>query len=176
VTDWSRDGNYIIFSSAGKDTSFDIYALPMAGDRKPITLVKTKFAEHGGVLSPDGKYLAYRSNESGQSEVYVQEFPEAKSKYQVSTAGGVDPFWRNDGRELYYRTRDRKIVAVAIHPGPVFAADTPKTLFESSFAVVNARGLYRASGDGQRFLVLAPLGREAIPPTTVVLNWTAAPR
>jgi len=174
VTDWSKDGHYIIFSSLGKDTSWDIYALPMTGDRKPITLVKTKFSEHGGVLSPDGKYLAYRSSESGQAEVYVTEFPEPKSKYQVSTAGGVDPFWKSDGRELYYRTRDRKIVAVPIQPGSTFTADTPKVLFESTFAVVNARGLYRATGDGQRFLVLSPLGREAIPPTTVVLNWTAA--
>jgi Tol biopolymer transport system component len=176
VTDWSKDGSHVIFASLGKDTNWDIYALPVSGDRKPIPLVKTKFSEHGGVLSPDGKYLAYRSSESGQTEIYVQEFPEAKSKYQVSTSGGFDPFWRGDGRELYYRTRDRKIVAVPIQPGATFNSGTPQPLFESTFAVINARGLYRPTADGQRFLVVAPLGRDAIPPTTVVLNWTAAPR
>jgi len=91
--------------------------------RKPRQLVKTRFSEHGATLSPDGKYLAYRSSESGQTEVYVQEFPEAKSKYQVSTSGGFDPFWRADGRELYYRTRDRKIMAVPIQQG-CFVAGT----------------------------------------------------
>ena len=176
ATDWSKDGSTLIFASLGTDTTWDTYALPMNGDRKPVPLVKTKFSEHGGVLSPDGKYLAYRSNESGQNEVYVQEFPEAKSKYQVSTNGGVDPFWKGDGRELYYRTRDRKIVAVPIVPGATFSSGTPVPLFESLFALVSARALYRPTADGQRFLVLAPLGRDAIPPTTVVLNWTAAPR
>ena len=176
ATDWSKDGSYLIFASLGKESNWDIYALPMNGDRKPRQLVKTRFSEHGATLSPDGKYLAYRSGESGQTEVYVQEFPEAKSKYQVSTAGGYDPFWRADGRELYYRTRDRKIMAVPIHQGPTFSSGTPQPLFESTFAAINARGLYRPTADGQRFLVLAPLGRDAIPPTTVVLNWTAAPR
>jgi len=176
VTDWTRDGKYVIFASVGKDTNWDIYALPMTGERKPIPLVKTRFAEHGGVVSPDGHYLAYRSNESGQNEVYVQEFPEAKSKFQVSTNGGVDPFWKGDGREIYYRTRDRKIMAVPILPGPTFSTGTPQVLFEATFAAINARSLYRPTTDGQRFLIVSPVGREALPPATIVMNWSAAPR
>ena len=176
VTDWTRDGKYIIFASRGKDTDWDTYALPLTGERKPIPLVKTRFSEHGGVVSPDGRYLAYRSNESGQNEVYVQEFPEARSKFQVSTSGGVDPFWKGDGREIYYRTRDRKIMAVPVVSGLTFATGTPQALFEASFAAIIARGLYRPTADGQRFLVVSPVGREALPPATVVMNWSAAPR
>ncbi|MEO6401111.1 MAG: protein kinase [Vicinamibacteria bacterium] len=177
VTDWTKDGKYIIFASLSKDAAWDIYALPVTGDRKPIPLVKTRFSEYGGVVSPDGRYLAYRSNESGQSEVYVQEFPEARSKFQVSTSGGgEDPFWKGDGREIYYRTRDRKIMAVPVMAGPTFATGTPQVLFEATFAAINARSLYRPTTDGQRFLVISPVGREALPPATVVMNWSAAPR
>ncbi|MBX7183914.1 MAG: serine/threonine-protein kinase [Vicinamibacteria bacterium] len=176
VTDWTKDGRYIIYANAGKEAGWDMYALPMTGEKKPIPLVKTRFQEHGGVVSPDGRYLVYRSNESGQNEVYVQEFPEARSKFQVSTNGGVDPFWRGDGREIFYRTRDRKIMAVPVQPGPAFATGTPVPLFEATFAAVNARGLYRPAADGQRFLVISPIGREALPPATIVMNWSAAPR
>ena len=176
VTDWTKDGKYLIYASAGKDSGWDIYALPMTGEKKPIPLVKTRFSEHGAVVSPDGRYLAYRSNDSGQNEVYVQEFPEAKSKFQVSTNGGVDPFWRGDGREIFYRTRDRRIVAVPVLPGPTFQTGTPQPLFQATFAAVNARGLYRPTADGQRFLVVSPIGREALPPATIVMNWSAAPR
>ena len=176
VTHWTQDGAYVIFARLGKDAGWDIWAMPMKGDRTPIPLVKTQFSEHGGVVSPDGKFLAYRSNESGRTEVYVQEFPEARSKFQVSTNGGSDPFWKGDGREIYYRTRDRKIVAVPVQPGASFNVGPPETLFETTFATVTARGLFRPTPDGQRFLVVAPLGREAIPPTTVVVNWSAATR
>ncbi len=176
ATDWTKDGKYLIYASAGKDTGWDTYALPMTGEKKPIALVKTRFSEHGAVVSPDGRYLAYRSNDSGQNEVYVQEFPEAKSKFQVSTNGGVDPFWRGDGREIFYRTRDRKIVAVPVLSGPTFQTGTPQPLFQATFAAVNARGLYRPTADGQRFLVVSPIGREALPPATIVMNWSAAPR
>ena len=85
-TDWSKDGRYLIYNESGKDTNWDLWALPMTGDnRTPIALNATRFGEFGGSLSPDGKYLAYRSNESGRNQVYVQEFPEARSKWQVSS-------------------------------------------------------------------------------------------
>src|SRR6185436_7974842 len=118
--------------------------------------------------------LAYHSNESGGFEVYVQEFPEARSKWQVSTSGGYDAFWSADGRELFYRSRDARMMTVPIQTAPSFSAGTPQALFQARFAPITARGLYRPARDGQRFLVIAPLGREAVPPTTVVLNWTSA--
>ena len=174
VNDWSRDGAFIVFTSRGTDTGWDLWALPMGGDHKPFPLRKTKFAELNASVSPDGRFLAYQSNESGRTEVYVQEFPEAKSKWQVSPDGGRDPFWRADGRELYYRAPNAKLMAVPVEKAAVFTAGTPQPLFQARFAPVTARGLYRPAPDGQRFLVLAPLGRESMQPATVVLNWTSA--
>ena len=177
ASDWSRDGAWLIYNSQGKDTGWDLWALPMSGgDRKPIPLARTKFGELGGSLSPDGRFLAYRSNESGRNEVYVQEFPEARSKWQVSANGGGDPFWRGDGRELFYRGRDLSLMAAPVQTTPTFNAGTPQALFKARFALINARGLYRPTRDGQRFLMLETLGKEAIPSLTVVLNWTGALR
>jgi hypothetical protein len=175
VTDWSRDGAFLLFNSQGADTAFDLWALPMTGDRKPFTIVKTKFNEGFGTFSPDGHYVAYSSNESGQSEIYVQEFPEARNKWQISTAGGSQPFWRGDGRELYYRSGAR-VIAVPLPAGDGFTAGAPAPLFEARFASVLLRAHYRPTPDGQRFLLVAPLGDEASQSATVMLNWTAALR
>jgi hypothetical protein len=150
--------------------------MPVAGERKPLPLVRMKFVEGNGTLSADGKLLAYESNESGQNEVYVQEFPQARSKWQVSAKGGAEPYWRADGRELYYRAPDARLMAVPVQTGEPFNAGTPEALFQARFASVQSRGLYRPSADGQRFLVLSPLGRDAIAPATVVLNWPNALR
>jgi Tol biopolymer transport system component len=173
VTDWSRDGAYVVFSSRGNDTGWDLWALPMTGERKPFPLRKTKFGELNATLSPDGRFLAYQSNESGRVEVYVQEFPEAKSKWQVSPDGGREPYWRADGRELFYRAPNAKLMSVPVEKAAVFTSGTPVPLFTGRFAPVNARGLYRPTPDGQRFLVLSPLGRDAMQPATVVMNWTS---
>ena len=94
----------------------------------------------------------------------------------MSPDGGRDPFWRADGRELYYRAPNAKLMAVSIEKGAAFTAGMPQALFQARFAAVNARGLYRPTPDGQRFLVLSPLGRESIAPATVILNWTSAIR
>ena len=174
VTDWTKDGAYVVFSSRGADTGWDLWALRMTGDRKPFPLRKTKFAELNATVSPDGRFLAYQSNESGRVEIYVQEFPEAKSKWQVSPDGGREPFWRADGRELYYRAPNAKLMAVSVEKAAAFTSGTPQPLFQARFASITARGLYRPTPDGQRFLVLAPLGREAMQPATVILNWTSA--
>ena len=106
-------------------------------------------------------------------EVYVQEFPEPKSKWQVSTGGGSEPFWRADSREMYYLAADSRLMAVPLDAGPSFSAGTPQPLFQARLQLITARAHYRPSPDGQRFLTLAPVGRDAILPTTVVLNWPA---
>ena len=175
ANDWTKDGAVVVFASQGKETGWDLWGLPMTGERKPFPVRKTKFTELNGSISPDGRFLAYQSNESGRTEVYVQEFPEARSKWQISPDGGREPFWRGDGRELFYRAPDAKIMAVPIEKGATFASGTPQALFQASFARgVTARALYRPAPDGQRFLVLASLGRESLAPATVVLNWTSA--
>jgi eukaryotic-like serine/threonine-protein kinase len=175
VSDWSRDGAYILYSDQATDTGWDVWALPMVGDKKPFPVVKTKFTELFATFSPDGKYVAYFSNESGRMEVYVQEFPEARNKWQVSTSGGNQPFWRGDGRELFYRAGSR-LMAVPITTGANFSIGTPAELFQAPFANILTRSLYHPTPDGQRFLVVASLSRESVRPASVVLNWTAALR
>jgi Tol biopolymer transport system component len=173
VSDWSPDGRYILFTSRGGDTGWDIWAMPIDGDRKPFPVVKTSFAELWATFSPDGKYIAYQSNESGRAEIYVHEFPDARNKLQISTEGGVEPFWRKDGRELFYRSGTR-LMAVPVQAGAAFSVGSPVPLFQTRFATVTVRGRYRPAPDGQRFLVLGPLAREAEQPAAVVLNWTSA--
>jgi Tol biopolymer transport system component len=175
-SDWTDDGKYVIYTSRGADTGWDVWALPMTGDRKPFPLVKTRFLELFAKVSPNGKYMTYFSNESGRMEIYVQEFPEARNKWQISTSGGREPFWREDGRELYYRDPAENIVAVPVDTGETFVAGAPQMLFRGRFAPVTTRSHYQPTPDGQRFLMLAPLGTDLIVPTVVVLNWTTALR
>jgi hypothetical protein len=171
--DWSRDGRYIAYSSQGKETTWDIWVLPTFGDRKPIPFLKTSFSELRPVFSPDGRFLAYQSNESGRFEVYVQSFPGPGGKWQISTSGGNEPQWRADGKELYYRAPDQKVMAVDVQTGSGLTAGTAQPLFRGRFDTGIARNHFLPAADGRRFLTVAPLGREAMTPTTVVLNWYA---
>ena len=177
VSDWSPDGTAILMTSRtpGAADGFDIWAVPMSGGHTPVPIVKTPFSEMWATFSPDGKYIAYQSNESGRAEVYVREFPDAQHKWQISTDGGATPFWRRDGRELYYRN-GTSLVAVPVQLGAAFSAGAPTKLFETRFSPSIVRSLFRPSADGQRFLVLGPLSREAEQPASVVLNWTSALR
>ncbi len=171
--DWSKDGRYIAYMSQGKKTAWDVWVLPTFGDRKPIPAVVGPFLELDPRFSPDGRFLAYQSNESGRFEIYVQSFPDARGKWQVSTSGGGDVSWRADGKELFYRAADQKLMAVDIQAGSTFQAGIPRALFPARIQPGTARNKYVVSADGQRFLFVSPLGREAIVPTTVVLNWNA---
>jgi Tol biopolymer transport system component len=171
AADWSRDGRHLVYFSQGAETAWDIWALPMQGDKKPFPVVKTRFVELGPSLSPDGRFVAYFSNESGRMEVYVQEFPEPQSKWQVSTNGGNEPFWRADGKEIYYRAPDNSLMAVPVESLDPFTVGAPKALFQARTASATVRAHYRVSPDGQRFLVLTPGDRETIAPTTVLINW-----
>ena len=174
VSDWSRDGRYILFHSRGQnENGWDTFAMPTDGDKKPFAIGNTKFNELSAELSPDGKYVAYQSNESGRSEIYVHEFPDARNKWQVSLEGGTQPHWRGDGRELFYRAVNA-MMAVPVQAGAAFTVGTPAKLFDTRFAAVITRGHYRPTPNGQRFLVLAPLARETEQPAAVVLNWASA--
>ena len=122
------------------------------------------------VSSGSPRWMAYQSNESGQNQIYVQSIPASGAKYQLSTAGGTQPTWRGDGKELFYLSTDRKLMAVPIALGANVEPGTPHELFANA----GITG-YAPSPDGQRFLVNVPAGGEgaAAPPITVVLNWTA---
>jgi len=144
----------------------------MSGEKTPFPIAATKFDELFARFSPDGKFVAYQSSESGRSEIYVQEFPEAHNKWQVSTSGGGAVYWRRDGKELFYRNGPR-VMSVPIQISPTMTIGTPTELFQAPFALgVTVRSRLLPAADGQRFLILASPNREVSLPASVVLNWT----
>ena len=173
LTDWSTDGRFILFDAYDAKTGGDLWALPLFGDRKPYALLNTPFSEQQGHFSPDGRWFAYTSNESGRYEVYVQSFPLSGGKWLVSTAGGAQPHWRRDGKELFYVAADRRLMAVDVTAGASLEASAPKALFQTQVVRYDAPNRYDVSADGQRFLINTPVGEVSQTPITVVLNWTA---
>ena len=174
LVDWSRDGRYFAYVARSKDTGLDVWVLPTFGDRKPIRITSLPSDETLPVFSPDGRYIAYRSAESGRPEIYVQTFPEPSGKWQVSIAGANEPHWRADGKELYFRGIDQKLMAVEIQTQGGFQAGTPVMLFAASTqSGAGLRNRFIPAQAGDRFVVVSPQSRESIGPTTVVLNWDA---
>jgi eukaryotic-like serine/threonine-protein kinase len=170
ATDWSRDNRYVIYQIPGTKTGQDLWITPQFGDRKPFPYLQSEFNEQAGVFSPDGRWIAYVSNESGRDEIYVQSFPLSGSKFQISTGGGSEPSWRKNGAELFYVAADRNLMTAPIKFSPAFAPGLPQKLFSVS-AVAHG---YAASADGQRFLVLSPPEQQAPASYTLVMNWQAA--
>jgi len=162
---WSPDGKYLVFRASVPETGMDIWLLPLS-DRKPQPLLQTKFNEQNAKISPDGNWLAYQSDESGNNEVYVTQFPQPARSWRISTSGGVNPFWRGDGKELYF-VSGNKLMAVSATGGTEFQSGTPQPLFEIEGTN------YAPSKDGQRFLVSVVTEKAPAPPINVVLNWTA---
>ncbi len=181
VVSWSPDGANIAYVDLFPETSMDILVLPLKGERKPIPIARTKFVEGSPKFSPDGKWLAYCSNESGRAEVFVQPFPGPGPKIQVSTDGGTDPLWRRLGGELYYRNGD-KMMVVDVRTQPTFTAGRPRLLWEGHYSAgmsssCGAPGVtsfnYDVTPDGQRFLMVKDVHQDvASNKIQVVLNWT----
>ena len=169
-TDWSRDGRFAIFENIAAKTGYDLWVLPLSGDRKPFPFLQTEFGERDGRLSPDGRWLAYDSNETGSYEVYVQAFPGKEGKWQVSAKGGDRPVWRRDGKELFYIAGDSKLMAVDVKTGVQFEHGVPKALFE---ARTPGYASFDVAPDGKRFLLTNSLEQGANQPMTVVVNWAA---
>ncbi len=173
--DWSRDGRWLLFQVVDPRTGVDLWALPMTGDHKPQLVLQTPFNEGRARFSPDGRWIAYQSDESGRAEVYVASFQGSAGKWQISTDGGGDPDWSPDGRELFYLARDQKLMAVPITPGEMLAPGTPQPLFRVQTEGGNRRNVYDVAPDGRSFLFLLPAGDSGTPITTVV-NWRPADR
>ena len=170
VDDWSRDGRYIILGKRNDArTKSEVWVLPLSPDRKPFPFLRTEFNEGYERLSPDGRWLAYTSDESKRNEIYVQSFPTPGGKWQVSTNGGERSVWSRDGKELYFLSPEGKMMAVAVTSGPKFEAGVPKPLFDVSFP--GGLAWYDVSKDG-RFLIPIQLQQTANAPMTVVVNWT----
>jgi len=165
---WSADGRLILFRAGG-----DVFVLPLSGERKPMPYLQTQFNEGDSQFSPDGRWVAYASNESGRFEVYVAPFRGPGGKWQVSTTGGSEPRWRRDGTEVFYLDPDDKLMVAAVNGrGSTFEVGAVRPLFETRAGAV-ARFRYSVSADGQRFLVNTFPEQSASAPITVVLNWTA---
>jgi Tol biopolymer transport system component len=176
---WTKDGRFLLFSSQGNKTALDIWALPMQGEAKagseakPISLVKTEFQERRARVSPDGRWLAYDSNDSG-GQVYVRPFMGESGgtvapKWLVSKGGGNAPKWRPDGKSLYYMAPGATVMAVDIDAGKTFRADTPRRVFTAPALVGQG---WDIAPDG-RFLFVAQPGTGHVIPFTLVLNWAA---
>jgi hypothetical protein len=153
-------------------TKLDLWTLAVA-DRQPSPFLQTQFNEMHAQVSPDGRWVAYASDESGAWEVYVQTFPTPGAKRTISVGGGAEPQWRRDGRELYYLAPDGKLMAAAVSiRDDVFDAGRPVTLFQAHIPadIITFRNHYAPSRDGQRFLIDSADDNE---PINVVVNRTA---
>jgi serine/threonine protein kinase len=172
-TDWSSDGRFILFHAAYADTNYDLFVLPMTGDRTPRPFVQTRGADLHGRFSPDGRWVAYSSAESGRHQIYVQPFPNADGRWQVSTEGGAEPRWRGDGRELYFIGADRRMMAVPVTTAASFEHGTPQPLFPTRVSdMANPyRTSYAVTPDGQHFLINSVAENATAPSLTVVTNW-----
>jgi Tol biopolymer transport system component len=175
-TDWSQDGQFLLYEMIGKNSKSEIWVLPLVGERQPAPVLQAPFNESQGVFSPDGRWIAYVSDESGRQEVYVQTFPASAAKWRISPDGGAQPRWRRDGREIFYLTADGRLMAVGLASGTGFEAASPTPLFRTEAMNLDVAGTaiqYAVASDGQRFLVSSPVEGQKGEPITVVLNWTA---
>jgi eukaryotic-like serine/threonine-protein kinase len=169
--DWSPDGSTIVYDWG--TTSSDIWLLPLSGDRKPRPFLNGAFEEFSGRFSPDGRFLAYTSNESGRNEVYVQPFPDRSDKWQVSTRGGKDPQWGPDGREIFYLSLDGQMMTVPVVVNPTFDPGPPTALFGARFLAADLNRPHYAVTPEGTFILMIESSVHSLPSTTVVVNWMA---
>ncbi|MBZ5589864.1 MAG: serine/threonine-protein kinase [Acidobacteriia bacterium] len=174
-TDWSRDGRFLAFSQLDPKgvTGADIWVLPLFGDRKPYPFLATKFNEGNGMFSPDGRWLAYQSNESGRPEIYITPFPQGGGKWQVSQGGGVTASWKVDGQGLYFATPDGRLMEASVgSKGPAVEVGTPHEYSKAMMAAPNPGAWsYAVAPKGDRVLVVQSEKSSAVP-LTLVTNWT----
>jgi serine/threonine-protein kinase len=168
----SPDGLHLAFERTVDYVTFDIGLLPLEGERAPRSLIATSFKESAPMISPDGRFLAYVSNETGQDEVYVQPFPRLGAKHLVSKGGGREPVWSRDGREIFYRA-GRAMMAVAVKTRAGFGAETPRKLFEGAynFEPLSAHPVYDVSRDGRFLMVKAMSPPRYASKLDLVLDW-----
>jgi dipeptidyl aminopeptidase/acylaminoacyl peptidase len=175
-SDWSNDRRFLLFRSRDPQTGWDLWILPLSGDRKAFPFLQTQFDEREGQFSPDGKWIAYQSNESGQFEIYVRPFPGPGEKVRISNNGGAQPRWNKNGKEIFYVALDSKMMAasVKVSPNGSLETQTPAVLFAAHIAGGVLPGIqkqqYAVSSDGQRFLMMLTPD-EGASPITVIYNW-----
>jgi len=175
---WAPDGRFVLYREYDPKKSTDLWILPIEGEHKPYPWLSTQFDESTlRGFSPDGKWLAYSSNESGRSEIYIQAFvpgePASGAKWPISSGGGSMPTWRRDGRGLYYFDGKGKMMEVDVTLGSKITAGVPKELFDVGPFRADMTRAWSMTGDGQRFLFVTRAADADLAPFTVVLNWMA---
>ena len=179
---WSADGRVISYyngAAANPGTARDLWVFPPFGNRKPTVFLRTESSEMSGRFSPDGRWVAYASNESGRFEVYVQPFPGPGGKWQISSGGGSDPRWRRDGKELFYIAPDNELTIATVNgqSGSAFHVDVVQPLFKVRPRAVpylnHLASEYAVAADGQRFLVNTAVEQTTLAPISIVVNWDA---
>jgi hypothetical protein len=168
LDDWTADGRTLVVRTYGRA----VFAVALTGDREPVRLVDTPYVEDQTQVSADGRMIAFNSDESGRWEVYVATFPAFAQKRQVSSAGGMQPRWRRDGKELFYLGADGTLMAAPMAFAGQPASGLPVPLFQTGLSPSPNVPQYDVSADGSRFLVLEP-ARAGGEPITFVLNWAA---
>lgn len=179
--DVSPDGRYVIYASLDPVTAFDLWTLPLTEAGPPRVFLKTPFQESGAQYSPDGRWVAYHSNESGRFEVYAQPLDEQQGRIQVSTGGGGQPRWRDDGKEMFYVSLDSRIMAASVKSastGHALEFSTPAPLFAVDITggpiLLNNTQHYWPSPDGLRFLINVSI--DPTPPINLLYNWNPSTR
>jgi eukaryotic-like serine/threonine-protein kinase len=177
--DWSPDGRFLLFARMEPKTGIDLWVLPLDCERKPVPCVCTRFESDNGQFSPDGRWVAYQSNESGRVEVYVQPFPGPGGKWMISTGGGIAPRWRRDGKELFYIAPDGGLMSVPFrNAGQTLKAGAPVALFQTRIVyggtTLRQKHQYTVSPTGRRFLINVIADEATITPISVVTNWPRA--
>jgi Tol biopolymer transport system component len=177
ATDWSRDGRFVIYTEEAQEQGRDLWVFPVTPDgrlepgAKPRPFIREPLDQHGARFSPDTRWVAYQSNESGQWEVYVRSFPEARGKLLISTAGGDNPQWVAGGHELFYRSREGKLMVVTLKSSETsLDASLPRELFTLPPSLPGPTP-YEVTADGQRFLVSDVAATSE--PLNVIVNWPA---
>ena len=176
ATSWSSDGRSLLYTVTSSKTSSEVWVLPMAGDPKPWPFLNSTFNGGSSAFSPDGHWVAYQYDESGRYEIYVRPFPGPGGQWQVSTAGGKDPRWRPDGKELYYIAPDSRLMAAPIaSSGTALQPGLPTALFQPRIAggggpLSGTRQQYDVAPDG-RFLINVNVEEGTAAPITVITNW-----
>jgi eukaryotic-like serine/threonine-protein kinase len=174
---WTPDGSFLLFRNLSPETGTDIWILPLEGDRKPWPWLATEFFESSNsAFSPDGKWIAYSSDESGRGEVYIQAFappaPASGAKFRISTDGGGLPRWRRDGRGLYYFNNTGKLMEADLTLGEGIKAGTPRELFDTRAIKAEMSRGWTMTSDEQRFLFVTHGDESTQPLFTILVNWT----